>query len=66
MRLVSALVVAVVLLAAAGFCLFGFLATFEPANDPTRNLIFRIGYALLGIAATAGALRALVRGLSSK
>lgn len=61
MKWVSALALAVALLAVAAFCLFGFLATYEPPAHPTLNLTFRFAYALLGAAAAAGALGTLAR-----
>ncbi len=43
-----------VLLPLAGFCLFGFAATFEPTSDPHQFLGFRIVYALVGLGSLAG------------
>ena len=40
---------AVLLLAVAGFCVFGFLATFEPTRETGAFLGFRIGYAIAGL-----------------
>ena len=42
-----------VLLVFALFCIFGFLASFEPANNA---IIWRIGYATIGLAAFAGVI----------
>lgn len=42
-----------VLMMFALFCGFGFLASFEPANNA---IICRIGYGVVGIAAFAGAI----------
>lgn len=41
-----------VLLAVAAFCVFGFLATFEPPG----SMGWRIGYATLGLLSLAGAI----------
>jgi len=44
-------IVAIVCLLIGGFCIFGFLATFEP----TANAIaFRMGYTAIGLACLAG------------
>ena len=52
-------IVALVCLLFAGFCIFGFMATFEP----TPNAIaFPIGYAVLGLACLAGIARPFVPG----
>lgn len=45
------IVAAAALLAAAGFCLFGFLATYEPPGWP----FLRVAYALVGLTLLAGA-----------
>jgi len=34
-----------------GFCIFGFMATFEPSSDA---IAFRIRYAVVGVACLAG------------
>ena len=47
MRLVR-ISAALPLLALAGFCVFGFLATFEPM-DREGQVTLRIGYALVGV-----------------
>jgi roadblock/LC7 domain-containing protein len=49
MKVIVEVVAAVVLLALAAFCLFGFLATYEPTEAPGMNWTFRIGYAVVGI-----------------
>ena len=50
-------IVAIVCLPVGGFCIFGFLATFEP----TANAIaFRIGYTAIGLACLAGTAFALI------
>lgn len=47
---------AILLLPVAAFCLFGFVATFEPL-DLVTQWTFRIGYAVLGISAVASIAR---------
>jgi hypothetical protein len=42
----------IVCMAVAAFCVFGFMATFEPGV--AGALAFRIGYAVLGIVSLAG------------
>ena len=39
------------LLMLAAFCLFGFLASFEPTDNA---MVFRIGYAVMGVSCLAG------------
>lgn len=50
------IVVVIVLLAVAAFCVFGFAATFEPM-DSGRPLAWRIGYGVVGVACLMGAMR---------
>ena len=50
------LITAVLLLAVAGFCVFGFLATFEPL-PLTAQWAFRGLYTVLGLACVARAVR---------
>jgi hypothetical protein len=45
------------LLAIAGFCVFGFLASFEPGN----GMQWKVGYAALGWGCVAGAIALLPR-----
>lgn len=42
-----------VLLVCAAFCLFGFLATFEPTTNTAQFMIFRFGYAVFGLGCIA-------------
>ena len=51
MRALLFLLFAAMLLIMASFCLFGFLASFEPTD---HALVFRIGYAIIGIISLAG------------
>ena len=46
MKIILAIVGSLLLLPVAAFCVFGFLATFEPTNSA---LAFRIGYTVIGI-----------------
>ncbi len=42
------------LLAAAAFCVFGLMATFEPTDKATQFMAFRIGYAVVGLGCLVG------------
>ena len=55
MKLLVAIVVSLVLLAIAAFCVFGFLATFEPTDKTAQFMAFRIGYAVIGLGCVVGA-----------
>lgn len=55
MKLLVAIVGSLLLLAVAAFCVFGLLATFEPADRAARHLVFRIGYIVIGTSSVAGA-----------
>ena len=48
----------VLLLFPAAFCVFGFLASFEPIP---HAMLFRIGYALAGLGMLTGAMGLFVR-----
>lgn len=54
MKLLFAIIGSFLLLAVAGFCVFGFLATFEPTNNPGQFMAFRIGYAAVGLGCLFG------------
>jgi len=45
------------------FCLFGFLATFEPVSNAVA---FRIFYSILGITATAASIRMMYLAIRSR
>ena len=60
MKIVLAFFGSLLLLAVAAFCLFGFLATFEPTDRPGQFLAFRVGYAVVDIACLAGAIGSVV------
>jgi hypothetical protein len=49
------------LLAVSAFCGFGFLATFEPLENPAAGIVFRIGYGVIGSAAILGIVLLIVR-----
>ncbi len=54
MKLIVVILGSLILLAVAAFCLFGFLATFEPTTNTTQFMMFRIGYAVVGVGCVAG------------
>ena len=47
MRLFVAVLGTLLLLAVAAFCVFGFLTTFEPTDNATSFMAFRIGYTVI-------------------
>lgn len=49
MKLLVAILGLLLLLAVAAFCGFGFLATFEPTDNVTQFMAFKIGYGLIGV-----------------
>ena len=49
MKLLAAILGSVFLLVVAAFCVFGFMATFEPTDRTAEFLAFRIGYAVVGV-----------------
>ena len=54
MKLIVAIFGSLLLLAVAAFCLFGFLATYEPTDKTTQFMMFRIGHAVVGIGCMIG------------
>jgi hypothetical protein len=56
MKLLLAIVGSVLLLCVAAFCVFGFLATFEPTNNPGQFMAFRVGYSVVGVGCLAGVI----------
>ncbi len=54
MPIAARIVLAVLLIGIAGYCVFGFLATLEPMHDSV--LAWRIGYGAVGIASLVGAV----------
>ena len=63
MKLLAAIIAAIMLLGIAAFCVYGFMATFEPIDNATTVWVFRIGYSVVGIACVAGALLAILKAL---
>jgi hypothetical protein len=55
MKLFVAVLGSFLLLAVAAFCGFGFLATFEPTDNVTQFMAFRIGYSVIGVGSLVGA-----------
>jgi len=55
--LVVRLISGTLLLGVSAFCVFGFLASFEPGN----GALFKIGYGALGSGCLVGAIHLLVR-----
>ncbi|MCA9115617.1 MAG: hypothetical protein KDA79_11070 [Planctomycetaceae bacterium] len=55
MKLLVAVAGSLLLLAVAAFCVFGFLATFEPTDRTASHMVFRIGYIVIGTGSVAGA-----------
>jgi hypothetical protein len=47
MKTLVVIVAAIILLPIAAFCMFGFMATFEPTDRPEVFMAFRIGYGLV-------------------
>lgn len=54
MKLLGAILGSLLLLAVAAFCGFGFLATFEPTDNVTQFMAFRIGYGVIGVGCLVG------------
>jgi hypothetical protein len=54
MKILVAAIGCSLLLAVAAFCLFGFLASFEPTDRSGQFLPFRVGYALVGVSCIGG------------
>ena len=54
MRAIIAIIGSLSLLPIAAFCVFGFMATFEPTSQPGVFMAFRIGYAVIGLCCLAG------------
>ncbi len=51
MKHLAAILGSLLLLAVAAFCVFGFLATFEPTDNA---FVFRVGYTVIGIGCVVG------------
>ena len=54
MRVIVAIIGSLILLPVAAFCVFGFMATFEPTDRTVEFMAFRIGYVLIGLGCLAG------------
>jgi hypothetical protein len=61
MKYVGISIWCLLLLAVSAFCGFGFLATFEPLENPAAGIVFRIGYGVIGSAAILGIVLLIVR-----
>jgi hypothetical protein len=66
MRLLVTILGALLLLALAAFCVFGFLATFEPTDRTAQFLAFRIGYTVVGLSCLVGVGFLIVDGVKSR
>ena len=51
MKIIVAIIGSLLLFAVAAFCVFGFLATFEPTSNA---MAFRIGYSVIGVGCLVG------------
>lgn len=54
MKLFFAILGSIFLLSVSAFCIFGFLATFEPTDNPNQFMAFRIGYIVIGLGCLVG------------
>jgi hypothetical protein len=66
MKLFVAIIGSLLPVAVAAFCLFGLLATFEPTTNTTQFMVFRIGYATVGVGCLAGICVLIFRAISSR
>jgi len=55
MRTLARIIGALALLAITGFCVFGFMATYE-YSEATKRLPWQIGYGALGLVCLSGAV----------
>jgi hypothetical protein len=60
MRVIVAIIGSLILLPIAAFCVFGFMATFEP-DETFEFMAFRIGYTVIGAGCLAGVMALTVR-----
>ncbi len=60
-RLFMTLIGLMMLLAVGAFCTFGFMATFEPTDNPRMFLAFRVGYAAVGLGCVVGTVFMIVK-----
>lgn len=61
MKIVLAIVASILLLSISAFCVFGFLATFEPTDRPEAFKAFRIGYGVVGVGCLFGIVIVIAR-----
>ena len=61
MRVIIAIVGSLILLPIAAFCVFGFMATFEPTERTVEFMAFRIGYTVIGLGCLAGIVFLIAR-----
>ena len=61
MRALIAVIGSLILLPIAAFCVFGFMATFEPTDRTVEFMAFRIGYAVIGIGCLVGVVFLIAR-----
>jgi len=54
MKLCVVILGSILLLAVAAFCGFAFMATFEPTDNVTQFMAFRIGYGVIGLGCVVG------------
>jgi hypothetical protein len=64
MKTVVTILASMFLFAVAAFCVFGFLAAFEPTDRTAEFLAFRIGYAAVGVGCLIGLGVLLVKAMS--
>ena len=61
MKYVGTSILCVLLVAVSAFCGFGFMATFEPLENPAAGMVFRIGYGVIGLSAILGIVLLIAR-----
>ena len=61
MKYIGISILCMLLLAVSAFCGFGFLATFEPLENPAAGIVFRIGYGVIGSTAILAIVLLIVR-----
>lgn len=60
MKLLLVILGSLFLLLVAAFCVFGFLATFEPTTNSGQFMAFRIGYSVVGLGCIVGVVLLIV------
>jgi hypothetical protein len=63
MKTFVAVLGSLLLLAIAAFCVFGFMATFEPTDRTAEFLAFRVGYAVVGVGCLVGVVLLIVNAM---